>query len=302
MQSHAHNRPEGPNRAEPVAFQSALLAPWKGPYGGVPAFDRVQVGEFLPALDEVLPATLAEIEAIANNPEAPTFENTLVALERSGRALNRFRTYFGVWSGNRNSEEFSKVEQAAAPRFSEFSSQVIANSALFARIAAVHANQAGLDAEQRRLVHTYHTDFVHSGAQLAEPEKARLATINGRLASLYTAFGQNVLADEEGYVLFLDGADMEGVPDWLRASCAQTAEAKGQPGRYAIANSRSSMDPFLTYSPRRDLREKVWSTYYQRGGNGDARDNHDLIAEILRLRQERAQCLGYPNHAAWMLE
>ena len=143
---------------------------------------------------------------------------------------------------------------------------------------------------------------MHSGARLRATEKARLKEINQQLASLYTAFGQNVLADEEGYVLFLDDADMQGVPAWLKASLGQMAEEKGQPGRFAIANSRSSMDPFLTYSPRRDLREKVWGTYYKRGGNGDEHDNHDLIADILRLRHERAVCLGYPNHAAWMPE
>src|SRR5690606_6829445 len=156
--------------------------------------------------------------------------------------------------------------------------------------------------EQQRLAWSKYTGFVRSGAKLAAPAKARLAQINQRLASLYTTFSQNVLADEGRYLLLESEADLAGVPESLRAAAAGEAADRGHPGKWAVVNTRSSMEPFLTHAERRDLREKVWRAYYSRGDNGDARDNKRVIAEILRLRDERARLLGYPSHAHWRLE
>ena len=282
-----------------------LLAPWEGPHRGVPPFDKVRVEDFGPALEAGMAEQLAEVERIAGAPGAPTFENTLAALEDAGRALDRVSTLFGVWSNTMSGPEFQAVEREMAPKLAAFSDKITQNEKLFGRIAAVYEarDTAGLTPEQKRLAWLYHTNFVRAGARLDAAAKARLSEINQRLAVLFTTFGQNVLADETSYVLVLESeADLAGLPESLRSAAAAAAESRGHKGKWAILNTRSSMEPFLTYSDRRDLREKVWRTYYSRGDNGDAKDNNATITEILRLRAERAKLLGYATHAHWRLE
>ena len=277
-----------------------LLAPWAGPAGGVPPFDRVRVADFKPALEAAIRENLAEIEQIARNPAPPDFENTIAALERSGRTFNRVHAIYGVWSTTMSTAEFQAVERDVQPKLAAFSDQIHQNVALFARIAAVYRDMTNLSAVQQRLCWFYHTNFVRAGAKLDAPAKRRVAAINERLAILFANFSQNLLADEAGFVLYLKNeSDLAGLPEPLRAAARSAAAAHGHAGEWAILNTRSSMDPFLTYAERRDLREKVWRTYYSRGDNGNAYDNKKIIAEILALRAARATLLGYPTHAHW---
>jgi peptidyl-dipeptidase Dcp len=282
-----------------------LLAPWGGPHGGVPPFDKVKVADFKPALEAAMAEKLAEMDKIASSTESPTFENTIAAQERAGRAFDRVQALFGVHSSTLATPEFQAVEREMAPRLAAFHDQITQNEKLFARIAAVYEarDRSGLDSEQKRLAWLYFTEFVRAGARLDAAGKKRVAEINERLASLFTTFNQNVLADENDYALVLDStADLEGLPDSVRSAAAAAAEARGQKGKWAILNTRSAMEPFLAYSGRRDLREKVWRTYYSRGDNGDAKDNNKIVTEILKLRAERARLLGYATHAHWRLE
>jgi len=281
-----------------------LTAAWSGPYGGVPAFDKMRLEDLKPALEAGMTENLAEYARIAANPEPPTFANTIEPMERAGRTLDRAQTYYSLWAANLSTPEFRKIQEEMAPRLAEFRSKVTQNAALFARIKTVYDARAtsGLRTDQQRLVYLIYDGFARDGSTLTGAARERHAAINSRLAELYTKFADNVLADEEGYVTWLTKDQIGGLPDSFVKSAAAAAEAKGRKGEYAVTNTRSSMDPFLTYSTDRGLREKVWRTYYARGDNGDAHDNNAVIAEILALRYERARLLGYPNYAAWQLE
>lgn len=296
-------QPNGETKA--VAEPNPLLADWSGPYGGVPPFDQVQISHFKPALEAAMNENLAEIDRIANAPAAPTFENTIAALERTGQTLERVSTVYGIWTGTMQSSEVSAVEREMAPKFAVMSDQITQNEALFKRLEAVYNSpeKSKLTSEQQRLAWRYYTNFVRAGARLGAPEKKRLSEINQTLAGLYTRFSQNLLADETDLFLELKSeADLAGLPRSIKDAAAQTAEAKGKKGSWLIANTRSSVDPFLTYSARRDLREKVWKMFVNRGDNGDKNDNNQIISEILGLRAERAKLLGFPTHAHWRLE
>jgi len=282
-----------------------LLAPWTGPYGGVPAFDRYKVDQFKPAIEKAMAEDLKEIDAIAANPAKPDFANTIAALERSGRALTQVTAIYGIYSSTMSDESFQAVERDMAPKLAAFSDKITQNRKLFDRIAAVYESRdtLGLTPEQKRLAWVDYTNFVRAGARLTGAAKDRLSAINQRLAALYTNFSQNLLADETNYVLYLDKeADLAGLPEGVTSSAAAAAESLGHKGQWAITNTRSSMEPFLTYSARRDLREKVWRTFYSRGDHGDATDNKKIITEILQLRAERSKLLGYATYADWRLE
>jgi peptidyl-dipeptidase Dcp len=281
-----------------------LLAPWTGPYGGVPAFDRMDLAALKPALEAGMAKQLAEIDQIANDPAPPTFENTIVAMERAGRDIDRVFTYWGIWSSNLSTPEFRAIQAEMAPRLSEFSSKITQNAKLFSRIRAVYESpdKSRLTPHQQRLVQLVYDGFARNGATLDGAAKERYAAINARLAELHTEFGNDVLADEEGYTLFLDESQLGGLPESFRNAAAASARSLGQEGKYAVANTRSSVDPFLTYSTDRALREKVWRTFVNRGDNGGEHDTNALIAEILKLRDERVALLGYDNYAAWRLE
>ena len=281
---------------------SALLSTWSGPNGGLPPFDRVRVAEFVPAMQAAMAESLIEIQRIAGNPETATFDNTLLELERSGKTMSRISTLYQVWMLSMNTGEFRAVERELQPKLAAFQDTIYQNAALFARIAAVHEHSDRLTAGQRRLAWHYYTNFVHAGARLSGESKQRVLEINERLALLFATFSQNLLAEEADHVLYLKTeADLAGLPDAVRAAARAAAVELGHAERWAILNTRSSMDPFLTYSSRRDLRERVWRTYYGRGDNGDARDNNGIVTEILGLRAERAGLLGYASHAHWRL-
>jgi peptidyl-dipeptidase Dcp len=257
-----------------------------------------------PALEEGMSRQLAEIEKVANQAEPATFENTIVAMERAGEDLGRVFNYWGIWRGNLSTPEFRVIQQEMAPKLSEFFSKVTQNDKLFARVRAVYEGEemASLRADQQRLVQLTYDRFARNGATLEGESKARYAEINQRLAELHTQFSNNVLADEEGYVLYLNEDQLGGLPESVKRAASSAATGREKEGQYAITNTRSSMDPFLTYSTERELREKVWNTYYSRGDNGDEHDNNAIIAEILKLRHERVGLLGYDNYAQWRLE
>ena len=288
----------------PDALKSnTVLADWTGPYSGVPAFDSVKLEDLKPALEYGMERSLAEIEMITANPDEPTFENTIVALERTGSDLDRIYTYWGIWSANVSSPEFRAVQGEMAPKLSAFSSKITQNEALFKRVKAVHDSKSvsAMRPDQQRLVKLVYDGFARNGATLNDADKARYADINQRLATLHTQFSNNVLADEEGYVTPLTKDQLGGLSDSYIKAAAAAAKERGVDSGYAVTNTRSSMSPFLTYSTERDLREKVWRTYYSRGDNGDATDNNAIIAEILQLRDERVGLLGYDNYAQWRL-
>ena len=281
-----------------------LLAEWTGPYGGVPAFDKMDLDDLKPALETGMERSLADIHAIANSTEPPTFENTIVAMERSGRDLDRVFAFWGLWSSNLSTPEFRGIQEEMAPRLAEYRSKITQNSALFARIKAVYEGQEmkSMRPDQQRLVWLLYDSFAHNGATLEGEAKERYAEINKRLAELHTKFSNNVLADEEGYVQYIKKGELSGLPNSFVQAAAAAATDRDRKGEYAITNTRSSMDPFLTFSDERELREKVWRTYYSRGDNGDDHDNNAIIVEILQLRDERVKLLGYGNYAEWRLE
>ena len=285
--------------------QSPLLRPWGGPHGGVPAFDQVKVSDFKPALEAAMAESLVEINAIANNPQPATFDNTIAAMERSGQALDRVQAVYGVWSSTLNDAAFSAVQIEMAPRLAAFSDQITQNTALFKRLETVYNDPATkrLTSEQQRLVEVEYKRFVRAGARLDAPAKARLSQINQQLAGLFTKFSQNVLADEADSVLVLKTTqDLGGLPASLREAAKTTADARKLAAAGVITNTRSSIDPFLTYSDQRQLREKAWRMFTNRGDNGGVHDNNATISEILQLRAERAKLLGYPTHAHLRLD
>ena len=298
-------QPTAPTITVATRASQPLLRPWGGPHGGVPPFDQVTVADFQPALEAAMAENLAEIDAIARNPAAPTFDNTLAAMERSGAALDRVEAVYGVWNSTLNDAAFSAVARAMAPRLAAFNDQITQNAALFKRIEAVYNSPAKkkLTPEQQRLVEVRYKAFVRAGARLDAPAKARLSQINQQLAGLFTNFQQNVLAEEADSVLVLKtAADLGGLPASLREAAKATAATRQLDAAGVITNTRSSIDPFLTYSDQRGLREKAWRMFTNRGDNGGAHDNNALITQILRLRAERAKLLGYPTHAHLRLD
>jgi peptidyl-dipeptidase Dcp len=287
-----------------VIVPNPLLAPWTGPYGGVPPFDQAKVVHLQTALEAGMAEELREIQAIADNPAPPTFDNTIAAMERSGLLLERAATVFGIFAGTLSNPEVQAVERAVSPKFAAHGDAITQNAKLFARIEAVYNARAtaGLTPEQDRLVWRTYTNFVRAGAKLDAPAKARLGAINQSLAGLYTQFSQHLQGDEQRVTYFTDRADLDGLAPSLVANMAAAAEAAGKPGQWAVINTRSSVEPVLEAATRREVRERVWREFTDRGDHGDANDNNALITQILKLRFERAQLLGYATHAHWRLE
>ncbi|MEX2350654.1 MAG: M3 family metallopeptidase, partial [Flavobacteriaceae bacterium] len=292
------------NDEKDMTQNNTLLKEWGGSYQGVPAFDTMQLEDLKPAMEIAMERHLEEIDSIAGNPDAPTFENTLLSMEKAGRDINRVFTYYGIWSSNMSTPEFREIQKELSPKISEYRSKISQNKALFERIKAVYDNsqETPLPPEAQRLTELTYLEFEMNGANLNEEDKKRYAAINKELSSLYTTFSNNVLNDEESYVTYITEDQLGGLPESFINASAKAAADRDQEGKYAITNTRSSMDPFLTYSDERDLREKVWRTYYSRGDNEDEYDNNEVISQILKLRHERVQLLGYENFAEWRLQ
>ncbi len=277
---------------------------WNGP-DGLPRFEAVNDGDFAASFEAALAEHETEIDAIANNSAAPTFENTIVALEIAGDSLSRVSSLFWNRAGAHTNDTIQALERDISPKMSRHYSKIGMNAALFQRIDQLWEKREalGLDLEQTRVLERHWKGFVKSGAKLPKPEQETLAGINEKLAGLSTQFGQNVLADEKGWALILsEGPELEGLPDFLKDAMASAARERGEDGKYAVTLSRSIIEPFLTFSERRDLREQAFKAWVARGENPGETDNRGLIRETLALRSEVAKLLGYGNFAEMKLD
>jgi peptidyl-dipeptidase Dcp len=279
-----------------------LFETWNTPFG-VPPFDRIKPEHFPPAYDRAMAEHAAEIAAIAGSNAAPNFPNTIEALERSGRFLGRVHAVFANLVASHGGDELQAIERDTAPRYAGHMSQLYLNGALFQRISTLadQREELGLDPVQRRLLTRTHLGFVRNGAALAPAQKARMTEITFRLATLHTQFGQNVLHDEKDWQLVLAAADLDGLPDFVIAGARQAAVERGLKTGWVITLSRSLIEPFLSFAPRRDLRRLAHAAWIARGEHPGAHDNRALIPEILSLRAERARLLGYKTYADFRL-
>ena len=280
-----------------------LLSPWAGPFG-LPPFAEIRAEHFAPAYAEAMREHLAELDAIADNAAAPTFENTVAAFDRAARRFAAIDALFGNLTSSETSPALQEAERAMAPELAAHQSRVYNHARLFARLDALHErrDRLGLDGEQRRALERFHLDFVRAGSKLAPAEQARHAAVMRRLAELTTRFGQNVLADESAFQLVLrDESDLAGLPPFVRAAARQAAAERGVADAAVITLSRSHIVPFLTFSERRDLREKAWRAWTSRGEHAGASDNRQVAAEILQLRLEQARLHGHASYAEFAL-
>lgn len=281
-----------------------LLADLSTPFG-IPPFEAISAADFRPAFETAITENKAEIAAIASDAAAPTFENTIVALETSGEALERVARVFFQLAGCNTNDELQEVERWVAPVLSKHSSEINMNPDLFARVDDLYQrrDELGLDGEAARVLRLYHQGFVRSGATLEGDNKTRMSSVMERLATLGATFSQNILADEKDWELKLEGDDaLAGLPDFLIAAAAQAAKDRGHEGGHVITLSRSLIAPFLQFSSNRSLREKAWKAWTTRGEMRDETDNRALAAETVQLRAERAQMLGFKNFAAFKLD
>ncbi len=285
-----------------TAAENPLLAVWETPYG-VPPFDRIRPEHFRPAFEEAMARHEAEIEAVVSNPEAPTFENTILAVDDAGRDLERVALVFGMLSAAETNAELQRIEEEVMPLLSAHSDRINLNEQLFERVRTLYDRRAelGLDAAQQRLLKKHYDGFVRSGALLDAGQKERLRAINEELSTTAVLFGQHLLAENNAFALELDNADLDGLPASVRDQAREAATAAGKRGKFLFTLHKPSLLPFLTYSSRRDLREQLYKGYLNRGANGDANDNRALINDFIRLRTEKAHLLGYPSYADYVV-
>jgi peptidyl-dipeptidase Dcp len=276
---------------------------WDGP-NGLPRFDEVKDEAFSPAFEAALKNHEREIDEIADNPAAATFENTIVALEIAGDELSRVSALFWNKAGANTNSTIQALEREIAPKMSRHYSKIGMNEALFKRIDGLweQRESLGLNVEQTRVLERHWKGFVRSGAKLEKQNQERLAAINEELAGIGASFGQNVLADESGWKLIVTEAQLDGIPDFLRDAMAGAAKEHGEDGKFAVTLSRSIIEPFLTFSARRDRREQAFNAWVSRGRNAGEHDNRPLVKRTLELRQEKAVLLGYENFAALKLD
>ncbi len=294
---------QGKTKSAKPAVKNPLLAPWDTPFE-TPPFAKIKIEHFRPAFDATLESNIAEIEAIASQKDQPTFENTIVALELAGRDLDRVAAVFYNLSGTDTNEEMQAIEREMAPRFAKHSMRVYQDTALFRRVDALmqRKDKLGLTQEQKRVIERYHRSFVRAGASLDAKSRKRMAAIAEKLASLGTRFNQNVLADEQAFLMVLEEGDLAGLPEGVKAAAAQLAKERGHAGKYAFSLARSSVEGLLQFAARRDLREKAYTAWRNRGANGGKTDNRGVIKDILALRLERANLLGFKTAADAALE
>jgi peptidyl-dipeptidase Dcp len=287
-----------------MVSNNVLLKEWTGPYDGVPPWDQVKPEDFPRAFQAGIDQLLAETDAIANNPQFPSFENTIEAMEKSGRTLDRVQVLFGVMTDNMSTPAYQALDKEWSPKLSAAYDKINLNGKLFARIATVyeHRDHVGLDAKQMRLLTRTYEGFVRRGAQLNDAQKAQLSDYNQQLAADFSEFNSRLLADEATFTQASE-AEMAGVPQDVKDAAANVAKSKSLPaGTYAIRNTRSAVEPVLSFASDRGLREKVWRAFVNRGDNGDANDTNAIIAKIVKLRADRAKLLGYANHAEWRMQ
>ena len=281
-----------------------LLAEWTGPFDGVPPFDQVRPDLFPQAFEFAIDERRREVLAIANNPAAPTFANTVEALERAGERLDRVETLFSVMTSNMSTPEYQAIDREWSSRLAAAYDEIILNQALFDRVKAIHAARetSGLNAQQQRVVTRLYDQFVRRGANLDDAQKQQLSAYNQELARLFSEFSEKVLADEQTYIVATE-AQLAGVPDDVKAATASAARERNLPaGQFAIVNTRSAVDPILTFADDRALREQVFQAFVNRGDNGDSNDTNEVIAKIVKARADRARLLGFSSHAEWRMQ
>jgi peptidyl-dipeptidase Dcp len=277
---------------------------WTTPFGVAP-FDEIQEEHFLPAFERAIAEQRAEVEAIAQNPDPPTFENTLVALDATGTLMTKVSGVFYTLTGAETNEQIQAIAKEVAPLRSNLRDDILMNPQLFQRIKAIHEQRDGLDLEeeQMRLLDESYLDFVSGGAELSEADKERMREINTRLSTLGLSFGDNVLAETNKFQLFIDNEeDLAGLPPAVVMGAAEAAAKAGQEGKWLFTTHRPSIYPFLDYADNRELREQIFNAYIMRGDHGDEHDNKAILSEILTLRAEKAKLLGYDTHADRILE
>jgi peptidyl-dipeptidase Dcp len=293
--------------AEPATTAPAtgnpLLAPWTGPYEGVPPWDKLDPELFPDAFAKAMAEVKAEVQAVIDNPAEPTFENTHVPMQLAGDTMERLSALWGVQTSNKSNDRVEDIDAEWSPKLTTFYTELFLDPKLFARYKAVYDKRhaSGLDAQQLRIVERSYDEMVRDGANLSAADKAKLVDLNARLEGLFSAFSSKLLGDEKLYTIVTDKADLAGLDDAFVASLAAAAKANGTPGQWAIKNTRSSAQPVLQNAANRGLREKVWRAFVNRGDNGDANDTNQTIAEILKLRQQRAELLGFPTHAHYRM-
>lgn len=286
-----------------MAATNPLLKDWTGEYGGVPPFDKVKIGDIKSGLLQGMEISEKNWDKIANNPEPATFENTIAAMENADNDRNNVLTIYHIWSSGKKTPEFKEIEKEMSPKLAAHSTRMVQNGKLFKRIEDVYNSKekTKLTPEQQRLTWWYHNYFVQRGAKLSDEQKKRVAEINQELAKLTTNFEQNVLGDEEDNGLVIEKAsDLAGLPTSFIESAAQEATNRGLKGKWMIANTRSSMEPFLTMADNRKLREEAFKRWSSRGDAGK-HNNGKIITEILKLRAERSKIYGYKTYAHWKL-
>lgn len=290
--------------AQPLPDPAPMVDPWPGAYDGVPQWDKLTPAMFGPAFERGMAEARAQFAKVRDNPAAPTFANTIEAQERATTALTRVLPVWGVYTSNLATPEVQKIAAEWNPKLSAFSTELSLDPKMFARVKTLYDKRAtlGLNAQQLRLLEREYRDYVTSGALLDEALKGEIKRINGELAKAYTEFSKRVLADEETAIFVNREADLAGLPDSFKASLAEEAKARGQAGKWAVKNTRSSMQPFLMYAANRALRERIYRAYINRGDNGDANDTNAVIAQILKLRQDRAVLLGFETHADYRMD
>lgn len=299
MPSQASDRPVA--AASTPAAANPFDQAWGGTFGAVP-FDRIEIEHFPPALDRAMAEQRTAIAAITANPAPADFANTLEALERSSRVLGRVTSVFGAYTSSMSNDRLRAIQRDYSSKLAWHRNEILLDPALYARVKAVHDSPepARLGAEQARLASRIHTMFVRAGAALSEAERGEVATLSQREAELQTAFAQNLLQDTDAYLLLLDEKDLAGLPQAVRDGAAQTAASKGHAGKYGFTLQRPSVEDFLTFSERRDLREQLFTAFINRGDNGNAFDNNAIITELVALRAQRAQRLGFDSHAHYI--
>ena len=304
--AHDHSKKDTAEKVSEVSAKqvknNSILQPWKGPYDGVPAWNKINVADFPVAFQVVMDKVKSDINAVRDNPAPATFENFTLPMELAGNAADEVFSIWGVHSSNLSNEEIRKIQGEWMPKVSAFFNELTLDPKLLEKTKTVYDNRmsAGLNAQQLRLVERNYEQLVRNGALLKGEDKEKLIALNTELAKAFNEFSNKVLADEETYIYLTDKADLAGLPESFIASIKGAAEAQGKKG-WALKNTRSVMQPFLQNSTRRDLREKVYNAYINRGDNGDANDTNATITKILKLRADRAKVLGFKTHAHYRM-
>jgi peptidyl-dipeptidase Dcp len=288
---------------QPAADANPMLAPWTGPYEGVPPWDKLDPELFPDAFAKGMAEVKAEVQAVIDNPAEATFENTHVPMQLAGETMDRVFALWGVQTSNKSNDRVEDIDAEWSPKLTKFYTELFLDPKLFARYKAVYDKRltSGLNAQQIRIVERSYDEMVRDGANLSPANKAKLVDLNAKLEGLFSTFSSKLLGDEKLYTYVTDKAELAGLAPGFVASLADAAEAQGKPGQWAIKNTRSSAQPVLQNATNRALREKVWRAFVNRGDNGDANDTNATIAEILKLRQERAVLLGFPTHANYRM-